>query len=1206
MDPEADPVEALFAAALAKPAADRAAYLEGACHGDDRLRQRVLALLQAHAEAAEDAFLTGPFQGGGAAEISEGPGTRIGAYKLLQKIGEGGMGVVYMAEQDEPVRRRVALKIIKPGLDSGQVIARFEAERQALAMMDHQHIARVLDAGTAPSGRPYFVMELVHGIPITQFCDQKHLSPRQRLELFIPVCQAIQHAHQKGIIHRDVKPSNVLVTLYDDKPVPKVIDFGVAKAIEQRLTEKTLFTQFGAFVGTFEYMSPEQAEMNALGVDTRSDIYSLGVLLYELLTGTTPLERKRLRQAALDEVVRLIREEEPPRPSARLSSAANLPQIAAARQTDPGRLATLLRGELDWIVMRCLEKDRARRYETASALARDAERYLHDEPVEACPPSTGYRLRKFARKHRGPLVAAGLVFLALLGGMIGTLVGWGRATQSAEREREAADHEREAKVDAQEARDNLEGALARSMISPLDPKGEEILNLAEWEALWQLTLLENDRVRLRYLEVGLTDKLMSDQLDARSAWAAQALVGLDWQRREWALAQVLHVLKDPGKNELEQSQIAWLGLELASRGSAEERQLYTVLGKQWETEKNWDRRSKRAERLAGAADRLEPAVAAKVLTSALEKETDAWARGRLAEGLAAVAPRLAPTEGQRVCALAAQLLTTALDQKTDRLARERLASGLTAVAARMAPAAGAQILTRVLEKVTDNEERMNLAGALASVAADLPLAEAQLVCAASAQYLITALDKEADARARLQLTLGLAALAGQLAPAEGQRISALAAQLLTTALKRETDRSKQDLPPGAANWRLNNLVLGLAVVAPRLAHPEAQLAAHVLTTALEKEADPLTRTNLTYGLAAMAARMPPAEGAQVLTMALEKETVAEARLNLAKGLVSAVADLPPTEARRVCTLAAQILTAALEKETQAVASRRFADGLAAVAGRLPPAERQRVSRVAVQVLTTALEKETSARVRQDLAEGLAPLAGHLASTERRHVFALAAQVMTRALKETNTDAGEAALVNGLAAVAAHLTPAEQETMISATLTSRWAGIPDNAKAIAPLLHILDNQSANHASWSLIQFLVGAPKINGPNDLDAADSLCLVVTIRELGSRATTAASAAGLTACGPLFCLAQLSTACAPLPCRFTTQQLVELLKMPTCVGEVRRILLNRLEERYHRRFASQWDFVAYAREQGLNLDFTSPPKRPPRTLPPWPGERSP
>jgi eukaryotic-like serine/threonine-protein kinase len=427
----------IFLAALdiADPAG-RSAYLERACGGDAALRRQVEALLAAHRR--EGSFLDVPAlaQAGGLTAAAqpeaepgpaphplpagrcEGPGTRVGPYKLLQQIGEGGMGVVWMAEQEQPVRRRVALKVIKPGLDSEQVLARFEAERQALAMMDHQNIARVLDTGTTDSGRLYFVMELVHGVPITQFCDENKLTPRQRLGLFVPVCQAIQHAHHKGVIHRDVKPSNVLVTLYDDRPVPKVIDFGVAKATEQRLTERTLFTQFGALVGTFEYMSPEQAEMNAFGVDTRSDVYSLGVLLYELLTGTTPLERKRLRAAALDELVRLIREEEPPRPSVRLSSSDTLAKVAAARQTEPAKLTKLVRGELDWIVMKCLEKDRARRYETANGLARDVQRYLADEPVEACPPSAGYKLRKFAHKYRTPLRVAGAFVLVLVAAVI--------------------------------------------------------------------------------------------------------------------------------------------------------------------------------------------------------------------------------------------------------------------------------------------------------------------------------------------------------------------------------------------------------------------------------------------------------------------------------------------------------------------------------------------------------------------------------------------------------------------------------------------------------------------------------------------------------------------------------------------------------------------------------------------------------------------
>src|SRR6516164_9481126 len=436
--PAANPEQSIFLAALELPTpAERAAYLKGACGADPALLANVQELLAA--QEKDDGFLDRPPPNATVDEqpVTERPGTVIGPYKLKEQIGEGGMGLVFVAEQQEPVRRKVALKIIKPGMDSKQVIARFEAERQALAMMDHQNIAKVFDAGTTESGRPYFVMELVHGVPITDYCDANKLTPRQRLELFVPVCQAIQHAHQNGIIHLDIKPTNILVTMYDDKPVPKVIDFGVAKAVEQRLTERNLFTQFGALVGTFEYMSPEQAEMNAFGVDTRSDIYALGVLLYELMTGTTPLERPRLREAAFDEIRRIIKEEEPQRPSVRLSTSGALAKVAAARKTDPGKLSRLVRGELDWIVMRCLEKDRSRRYDTASGLAKDVERYLKDEPVEARPPTVGYRFRKLARRNKVALTTAALVAAALV---LGTVVSlWQAVRAGAERDRADAE-----------------------------------------------------------------------------------------------------------------------------------------------------------------------------------------------------------------------------------------------------------------------------------------------------------------------------------------------------------------------------------------------------------------------------------------------------------------------------------------------------------------------------------------------------------------------------------------------------------------------------------------------------------------------------------------------------------------------------------------------------------------------------------------------
>jgi WD40 repeat protein/serine/threonine protein kinase len=442
----------------------------------------------------------------------------------LQKLGEGGMGIVYLAEQEEPVRRQVALKIIKAGMDSTHVIGRFEQERQALAMMDHPNIAKVLDAGTTASpksearnpkseepnpkseaadsglvsdfgfgpsdltrGRPYFVMELVKGIPITKFCDQEQLTPRERLELLVPVCQAVQHAHQKGIIHRDLKPSNVLIALYDGKPVPKVIDFGVAKATGQKLTERTLFTEVGQMVGTLEYMAPEQAELNNLDIDTRADIYALGVILYELLTGSPPFTGKQLRSAAFAEMLRIIREVEPSRPSTKLSSSAELPGIAAKRKLEPKKLTRLMQGELDWIVMKCLEKERQRRYETANGLAMDIQRYLADEPVAAGPPSALYRFRKFARRHKGMLMTAAVVAMAVVLAVATLAVSTtltlranrelqqalDRERDTAERERQNAYYQRIALAEREWSANNLNRMLQLLDECPPDLRGWE-------------------------------------------------------------------------------------------------------------------------------------------------------------------------------------------------------------------------------------------------------------------------------------------------------------------------------------------------------------------------------------------------------------------------------------------------------------------------------------------------------------------------------------------------------------------------------------------------------------------------------------------------------------------------------------------------------------------------------------------------------------
>jgi serine/threonine protein kinase/tetratricopeptide (TPR) repeat protein len=565
----ADPkrVRDLFLAAAELPAADRAAYLSANDGGDAELRAAVERLLAAHEQPAP--VLLRPAPGVPTADyapIAETVGTRIGPYKLMEQIGEGGFGLVFVAEQTEPVRRKVAVKVIKPGMDSSQVIARFQAERQALALMDHPNIARVLDAGATDSGRPYFVMELVRGIPITAYCDQNQLPPHERLELFVSVCHAIQHAHQKGVIHRDIKPSNVLVTSHDGKPVAKVIDFGVSKAIHQPLTDRTIYTNFAQMIGTPLYMSPEQAEMSGLDIDTRSDIYSLGVLLYELLTGSTPLAKKRVAAAAYDEIRRLIREEEPPKPSTRLSSSDSLASIAAQRHTEPAKLSKLVRGDLDWITMKALEKDRTRRYETANGLAREIQRYLADEVVEARPPSARYRLHKFLRKHRaGALTAAAFVALLLAGVALST---W-QAVRAMRAEAEAVaerDEKEQARKDADEARHRAEDAAERlRQATVLAGRGQLLTQQGRWYAAHAAFAIAEELEpglnsiyvfrRWMYEDLGLWDLAADDDLKV------VANAGTAWGSRSWYQHALLrrHVGDEEGYQRACRWMLQWFG-----------------------------------------------------------------------------------------------------------------------------------------------------------------------------------------------------------------------------------------------------------------------------------------------------------------------------------------------------------------------------------------------------------------------------------------------------------------------------------------------------------------------------------------------------------------------------------------------------------------------------------------------------------------------
>ncbi len=558
----------LFREALSLAAEERGAFLERACAGRPELRAAVEALLEAHEKSAtvpdrplSQTFVSGtgqaradcPFDdapvpddaSAGVTETSDyQPTSRsdivvAGRYTLRQKIGEGGMGEVWVARQTEPVTRKVALKLIKTGMDSKAVVARFEQERQALAILDHPNIAKVLDGGLTPGGQPFFVMELVNGLPLGRFCDEARLTPRERLELFVPICRAVQHAHQKGIVHRDLKPANILVTIIDGKPVPKVIDFGVAKATAGKLTELSMSTHFGAVIGTFEYMSPEQAGFSGVDIDTRADIYALGVILYELLTGLRPFDSGRLRDAVLTEVLRIIKEEEPSKPSTRLSTDDSLPSMAALRQIEPRKLTALLRGELDWVVMKCLEKHRERRYETANALARDIQRYLADEAVEARPASTGYRLRKFLHRNKGPVLAANVVMLALIGGVVGTTIGMIHANRAradeakqrgiaqrneanallaAEAERQAKEREGQQRAKAEKARDRTRQALD-AMTSSVT--GDSLTTQREISALQKKFLTEV----LTYYREFAGEKADDEASRVRTALAA-ARVGM--------------------------------------------------------------------------------------------------------------------------------------------------------------------------------------------------------------------------------------------------------------------------------------------------------------------------------------------------------------------------------------------------------------------------------------------------------------------------------------------------------------------------------------------------------------------------------------------------------------------------------------------------------------------------------------------------------
>jgi serine/threonine protein kinase len=1226
---EQSPAEAIFFAALEKGTPEeRAAYLDAACGNDSNLRRRVERLLAAHPQVGS--FLEQPVQaergpheaatispvekrrtGAGLPETtsyhgpSEGIGSVIcGRYKLLETLGQGGMGAVFMAQQTEPVKRLVALKLIKLGMDSRQVLARFEAERQALALMDHPNIAKVLDAGATESGRPFFVMELVKGVPITRFCDERQLSPRERLELFIPICQAIQHAHQKGIIHRDIKPTNVLVALYDDRPVPKVIDFGVAKAAGSQLTDATLVTGFGTIVGTPEYMSPEQAQLNQLDIDTRSDVYALGVLLYELLTGTTPIDRKRLKQDAVFEILRVIREEEPPRPSMRLSTSEALASIAATRKMEPAKLTKLVRGELDWIVMKCLEKDRSRRYETAIGLARDLERYLHDEIVEARPPSAGYRLRKLIRKHRTALATVATIALLLVAGVAVSTwqaVRAKRAESVAKRNEEEADERRkqaeEAKAAAVAAQEGLERETARGVLGPLHSPPDD-LSEAESEALWRIGGTKSERLRLRFFEEALNTESTAAQLGSIAQGALHAAIGLDAERRLRVEQILVEGMRDPTRSARHRMEIAWTALALSERGSPVQRECGEVIGAGWAadpdslTERSPALDPRRASLMAGS-DAFAPAVSGRVLPPSARWNLAQSFRGWLAD-------QFRPAEAL----VAARLFREALALNPPPFYLPSFAQGLVAVAGRLEPKDAARARAEAAEAVTEafaqarpGTDLAQLAAAAKSVAEWLQPGQARKAAEALKLELAWAQDPNLWQACLESLT----AVSGRLDPEEAARVRADEARILGQAVAQGEYRFSGPVPM-FTSWSL--LVGSLMSLAERMEPAEA---ARALTEAMRNQVkDGCVSPELAEGLAEVSERLEPNEGARVrgeaarlLSQALGQAQNARSASSLAEGLAAIAGRLEPREAARLCEEAARVLNRALGQARDANEATTFASGLAAVAKRLGSQEAARVCSQAAEILNGGLARETDAQKRANLASGVATLAVRLESKEAARICSQAARQLGPTLAGEKNGSVAESLAAALLGLADWLIEPAEASRVRAQAAGILLKLPSRSVPLARLgqfIARLDGADADQAARAIARLMVNQLIVDGT--WEPADVLTYAPR-EEVGLRARGLAAAVGTMPGSPLGGIAFLQGPSQPLPCRLTTQDLVELLKMPTCLGDWRRIVLDQLGNRYGRRFGTHWDFVRYAQEQKLNLDFTTPPERPDPQLPP-------
>ena len=1134
----------------------------------------------------------------GAEAVGERPHVRyFGQYELLEVIARGGMGVVYKARQ-RSLNRLVALKMILHGqLATPRAVARFRAEAEAAANLDHPHIVPIHEVGEH-EGQQYFTMRYIEGPSLAR---HPRGDLRREVRLVATVARAVHYAHQHGILHRDIKPSNILVA----DGVPFVTDFGLAK----RLDSASDLTGTGEIPGTPRYMAPEQAA-GRKDLTVAADVYSLGVVLYERLTGVPPF-----RSDDMLDVLRQVREAAPPRPSV----------------VRPG-----LDRDLETVCLKCLEKEPAKRYTSAEALADDLERWLRGAPILARPVGSLGRLRRWGRRNPAVAGLTGTVAVALLAGTVTSTFFAIQADRRA--------------TAAQAAEAKMEQAVIRSLVRPMNANGGTVkvdigadyyfepddLNPMELEALWELAGTTEPPHRLRFLAGMFGTEANVNQLRNRAEWVVHSAVGLDPQLREQAERLLVAAMRDPEKGLRHRTGIAWAVLELSEAGSASQRASVAVIGQGLaaeETEtflKVWLPRTR--ERAGG----MIPADAVPLLAQALVKAKNQLAAlvdGRdpqwdLLGGLATAVGQLEPAEAPHVCAAAARVLTQVPEQEKDSRTRKNLAAGLATVAGRLEPAEAVRVLMRALEKEKDpwGAAHPNLAAGLATVAGRLEPAE-------GARVLIQALDKEKNYQARNSLAAGLVTVAGRLEPAE-------AARVLTRALEKEKD------PWGARS----NLAVGLATVAGRLEPADAARVcaepARVLSQALDQEKEAGARSTLATDLAAVAGRLEPAEAtrvcaaaAHVLMQALEKEDSAGARYSLAEGLASVTGQLKPAEAAgvlihaleqektpsgrkklaaslatvagrlereeaaRVCTERARVLSQALAQEKNAQSGEELASGLAALASRLQPAEAARVCAAAAHVLMQALEEEENSGARYSLAAGLASVAGRLEPAEAAHV-------LTQALEKEKESGARAQLIQGLGTVAGRLGPAEAARVGKEVVRSLLLQLQpephmnpfgtlqidaSDLKAVAIWLQQVGGDGVDPLARSLARLIVAA---SGSNE-SALEILLTDAPRLPVRQRAGILAAAVGTGAGGPLTGLPFLPAARESFPCRLATQDLVDLLKLPTCVGGLRRVVLDQLGNRYRRRFDTHWDFVHYAQEQKLDLDFTTPPKRPDAKLPP-------